>query len=108
MDDPPRNTGGGYELFIYNNGFIFQQGRNSGDKAEDTSTQIYRFKHQDGKEEITLETNTTGNGWISLGSYRFKAGPAHIILSDKGSSPSQPIVADTVKWVKKELSGNPV
>lgn len=64
-------------------------------------TQTYQFRHKKGKENVTFETNISGNGWVSLGKYYFPVGLAKITLADQGAYPQQCIYADAVKWVKR-------
>lgn len=62
--------------------------------------QYYTVKHDDGEEEVFIETTGGMNqGWTTLGSFYFSAGDTKVTLSDKGSNPNQLIYADAVKWV---------
>ena len=68
-------------------------------KGEEKKIQYYTVKHDDGEEEISVETGRGRQGWRTLGSFYFSKGEAKITLSDKGSESNQIIFADAVKWV---------
>ena len=53
--------------------------------SEEKKMQYYTVKHDDGEEEISVETGRGRQGWMTLGSFYFSAGEAKITLSDKGS-----------------------
>ena len=90
---------GFYEVFVYAIDYPrmgwFRMGR-----GENKKYQYYTVKHDDGEEEVSVETGGRGQqGWITLGSFYFSPGEAKVTLSDKGSEPNQVIIADAVKWV---------
>ena len=90
---------GFYEVFVYSADLPFfgwHRGR-----SEEKKTQYYTVKHDDGEEEIAVETEggPRQQGWNTLGTFYFSAGEAKVTLSDKGSTPDQIIFADAVKWV---------
>ena len=68
-------------------------------RNEEKKMQYYTVKHDDGEEEISVETGRGRQGWMTLGSFYFSQGEAKITLSDKGSGSNQIIFADAVKWV---------
>ncbi|MBM3420744.1 MAG: hypothetical protein FJY11_06380 [Bacteroidetes bacterium] len=55
--------------------------------------------HDDGMEEITLDYETADPGWNKLGTYYLSADTAKVELTNK--STARTVVADAVKWVKK-------
>jgi len=70
--------------------------------------QYYTVEHGHQKTAVTLTLKTgkgfalpaaSDYGWLSLGSFDFPAGPACVVLHDKGVA-GQIIWADAVKWVK--------
>ena len=65
-----------------------------------TPLQTYVFTHKEGQEEVVLEVDRSGNGWVSLGKYDFPRGVAKMTLLEKGAYPEQEIYADAVKWVR--------
>ena len=86
-------TPGFYEVFVYNARIVW------GWRREESNMQYYTVKHDDGEEEVSIETNENTQDWVSLGSFHFSPGEAKVILSDKGSNPNQVIYADAVRWV---------
>lgn len=101
------NHSGDYEIFIYLDAFSIRSGasityiKDGKVIAAKEPRQTYIFSHAEGEEEITLETLYEPNGWISLGTYPFSAGPARIILTDQGADLLHSIFADAVKWVRQ-------
>ena len=88
---------GFYEVFVYTSELPMMGWRRRG--SEEKKMQYYTVKHDDGEEEISVETGRGRQGWMTLGSFYFSAGEAKITLSDKGSESNQIIFADAVKWV---------
>ncbi len=89
---------GFYEVFVYSSPGMDRMMWGRGEQPK--RYQYYTVKHDDGEEEVSVETggrNTTG--WVSLGSFYFSEGNAKVTLSDRGSEPGQIIIADAVKWV---------
>ncbi len=60
----------------------------------------YTIHHSDGSSEAILSFEQCENGWNLIGRYFFEKGEAVIELSDE--SPAGYIIADAVKWVKKD------
>ena len=83
--------------FVYTSELPMMGWRRRG--SEEKKMQYYTVKHDDGEEEISVETGRGRQGWMTLGSFYFSAGEAKITLSDKGSESNQIIFADAVKWV---------
>lgn len=89
---------GFYEVFVYNSANMDRMMWGRGEQPK--KYQYYTVKHDDGEEEVSVETGgRSSTGWVSLGSFHFSNGEAKVTLSDKGSEPRQIIVADAVKWV---------
>lgn len=88
---------GFYEVFVYTSDFPMMGWRRR--RGEEKKMQYYTVKHDDGEEEISVETGRGQQGWTTLGSFYFSQGEAKITLSDKGSASNQIIFADAVKWV---------
>ena len=88
---------GFYEVFVYTSELPMMGWWRRG--GEEKKTQYYTVKHDDGEEEISVETGRGRQGWMTLGSFYFSQGEAKITLSDKGSESNQIIFADAVKWV---------
>ena len=59
---PPFQTTGLYEVFVY-----YPTGSNNG-------TCPYQIRHANGITTVNVPMSTTGNSWISLGTYQFNAG----------------------------------
>jgi len=112
-------TDGEYELFVYTNykfyeniwNPMFSLSRSSEEWArireysarakKNPFTQFYVFTHEGGQEEVAIEMDRSGNGWVSLGKFRFPKGTAKLTLLDKGTYTGQYLYADAVKWVQK-------
>ncbi len=60
----------------------------------------FRVRCEEGMEEREADLRNRESGWISLGTYRFPAGPAVVELSDE--SKGVVVFADAVKWVKRD------
>ena len=58
--------------------------------------------HEAGEEEVKVEMDRSGDGWVSLGKYRFPKGANKITLLDKGAYVGQYLYADAVKWKRVE------
>ena len=88
----PRN--GYYELYayVYRMRFGRRHGRRMG-------TYHFIVHHEGGAEEILLNLGQAEDGWNSLGSFYFSAGPAKVELTDE--SDGRLVIADAVKWVQR-------
>ena len=95
---------GEYELFVYNNKSRADDNNSrsfySRGKKKRNPVQKYRFVYAGGVKEVDLDLLHEEDGWASLGTYRFPAGKAKVILSGKGVDQYQYLYADAVKWVK--------
>ncbi len=95
---------GAYELFVYNNKSRADDNNSisfySRGKKKRNPVQKYRFVYAGGVKEVDLDLLHAEDGWASLGTYRFLAGKAKVILSGKGVDQYQYLYADAVKWVK--------
>ncbi len=60
----------------------------------------YIVHHSDGSNEVVLLPDQCEDGWNLLGRYFFEEGEAIVELSDE--SPVLYVIADAVKWVKKD------
>ena len=60
----------------------------------------YTIHHSEGSSEAVLKFEQCDDGWNLVGRYFFEEGEAIIELSDE--SPAGYIIADAVKWVKKD------
>lgn len=91
---------GYYEVSFFYNTEVWNS-RRRGNKENASSTYYLNVSSDEGDSNI--EVNLEGDndkGWFSLGSYYFSKGKAKVELLDKTSS--RIIVADAVKWLKKE------
>jgi hypothetical protein len=59
----------------------------------------YIVHHDDGADEVELDTRGIETGWAPLGSYYISAGKTEVELINKSSG--RIVVADAVKWVKR-------
>jgi len=87
--------------------FFFYQSNTWNYRSRRTNKQNVSFKYNlnvisdDGVTNIDLNLDDdSDDGWLSLGSYYFSEGEAKVELNDKSTSRS--IIADAVKWVRKE------
>lgn len=55
-------------------------------------------RHDDGAEQVQIDAQSA-QGWTSLGSYYFSAGPAKVELTNQ--SKGRIVIADAVKWAKR-------
>ena len=60
----------------------------------------YTIHHSDGTTEVVLMPDRCEDGWNLIGRYFFEKGEAIVELSDE--SPAGFVIADAVKWVKKD------
>lgn len=84
---------GYYEIYVYNSSI---RGRN-----EEDTFQYYTISHDDGKDEVSVQTNKDVQSWVSLGTYYLNEGKVTVTLNDKGASTRQLIFADAVRWEYK-------
>lgn len=92
---------GSYDVYCY----IFEPYRKSRPKSRvkaglDRIEHHYTIHHSDGSSEVVLMPDRCEDGWNLLGRYFFEEGEAVVELSDE--SPILYIIADAVKWVKKD------
>jgi hypothetical protein len=91
---------GYYEVYFFYNTNVWNYNRRSNKQRSST---IYKIKVIGDGQTTDLDMDLDGDndkGWFSLGSYYFPEGDAKLELSDKTGSRS--IVADAVKWIKKD------
>jgi len=94
---------GVYEVFIYNANRTFRFRRR---QQEEATFQYYTVKHDDGENEVSIETQKDNQQWISLGTFYFSSGEATVTLNDKGTTPNQIIYADAVRWTFRKNNQN--
>jgi hypothetical protein len=87
---------GFYDIYIYN-----PMIEPRGNRNEDETYQYYKITHDDGVDEVSVQTNENRLSWVTVGSFYFSEGEAKITLTDRGSSSRQLIFADAVRWVYK-------
>ena len=56
----------------------------------------YTINHADGSTTVTMNQETQGGTWVSLGVYNFNAGTASVVLSDDAN---QFVIADAIRLV---------
>jgi hypothetical protein len=78
--------------------FLSSKGRSR--RGLDRIEHHYNVTHSDGSDEIVLMPDQCEDGWNLLGRYYFEKGEAVVELSDE--SPVSFVIADAVKWVKKD------
>ena len=105
---------GEYELFVFTNYDFYDKvwyaipaGPDSPKLKEyqtraqkNAYAQTYLVSHENGNEEVIIEMDRNGDGWVSLGKYRFPKGANKLTLIDKGAYVGQYLYADAVKWVR--------
>ncbi len=62
----------------------------------------YTIEHDDGTEEVTIDSENAENGWNLLGSFYLSPDTARVILTNASSGRS--VSADAIKWVKQNSS----
>ncbi len=91
---------GYYDVYCYI--FDYKRMSNLRDRVKygfDRIEHHYTVHHSDGLGEVVLMPDKCEDGWNLLGRYFFEKGEAVVELSDK--SPALYVIADAVKWVKK-------
>ncbi len=63
-------------------------------------TKYFSISSQNGREEVEIDLNNIELGWNPIGTFPLDAGPNSIELSDKNEAGY--VVADAVKWVKRD------
>jgi hypothetical protein len=59
----------------------------------------YIVHHDDGADEVEIDTKGIEAGWVPLGTYYLSAGKTEVELTNKTSG--RIVIADAVKWVKR-------
>ena len=68
-------------------------------RSREMSDFHYSIYHDDGIDEVVLNTEAAQDGWNLLGAYYFSNGEAEVKISNK--STGSVVIADAIKWVKK-------
>ena len=81
-----------YDVFVYVPNCTAKKAR--------TTTARYVIKHRDGQAEVTINQETNGGKWVSIGRYPFSAGDsAFVELRDVTGDSMQVLWYDAAKWV---------
>ncbi|MEA1997196.1 MAG: hypothetical protein U9N45_06130, partial [Gemmatimonadota bacterium] len=88
-----------YHVIRFQGGWMRWMSRR-GKKSKFTEDFNLTIHHDDGAEEVKLDTESAEEGWNLLGTFYFSQGPAKVGLSD--ITKGQMVYADAVKWVEHE------
>ena len=93
-------SSGQYDVFAYNPQIQMHFGRGR-DRGRGNTVGELHFKvyHDDGVEEVLLDTPNAEQGWNLLGAFYLSAGEAKVEITNESNE--RLVVADAVKWVKK-------
>jgi hypothetical protein len=93
-------SSGQYEVYAYNPQIKmrFGRGRDRGG-SEYVGELHFNVYHDDGVEEVLLDTPNAEQGWNLMGAFYLTAGEAKVEITNESNK--RLVVADAVKWVKK-------